>query len=133
MSATIFVLHFFPSCLKAVGLGLRGARQFPVIVRNVTVQGFQAHTCMRRGCFYAPSATILWLKDNSLAFLYFVSLVDPTSALIIFICAAREMQSAYKTAISLSHCEICLPIWIMFIIVAAKKAAEHSCQCVVWF
>lgn len=37
---------FFPSCFKAVGLGLRGARQLPVIVRNVAVQGFQAHTCM---------------------------------------------------------------------------------------
>lgn len=36
----------FPSCFKAVGLGLRGARQLPVIVRNLTVQGFQAHTCM---------------------------------------------------------------------------------------
>lgn len=37
---------FVPSCIKAVGLGLRGARQLPVIVRNLTVQGFQAHTCM---------------------------------------------------------------------------------------
>lgn len=69
-SATIFRLHFFPSCFKAVGLGLKGARQLPVIVRNLTVQGFQAHTCMWRACFHAPGGTILWLKDNSWAFLY---------------------------------------------------------------
>lgn len=69
---------FFPSCFKAVGLGLRGARQLPVIVRNLTVQGFQAHTCMWRPCFHAPGGTILWLKDNSWAFLY-----SPPSALTL--------------------------------------------------
>lgn len=67
---------------------------------------------------------------NSSAFLYFSS----TLALIVFIWAARERQSAYKIAVSLSHCEICLTIvWIMFITVATKRGAEHSCQCVVWF
>lgn len=122
--------------MKAVGLGLKGARQLPVIVINLTAQGFQAHTCMWRACFHGPGGTILWLKDNSWAFPYFPPPLFDTlpRALIVFIWAAKERQSAYKAAISLSHCEICLTIvWIMFIIVAAEKAAGRSCQCVVWF
>lgn len=68
-----------------------------------------------------------WKTIVQLFFTFFAPLVQYTSALIVFIWAAKERQSAYKTAISLRHREICLTIvWIMFIIVAAKKAAEHS-------
>lgn len=62
----------FFSCLKSFSLGLGGARQLPGIVRNLTVQGFQAHVCvlqphtrMWRACFYAVNGTTLWLEDNS--------------------------------------------------------------------
>lgn len=44
MSPTIFLRCFFSlPCLKTFSLGLGGARQFPGIVRNLTVQGFEAH------------------------------------------------------------------------------------------
>lgn len=64
--------------LNAFTVGLGGARQFPGIVRNLTVQGFQTHvfvywlyTCMWRACFYVLDGFFLHVQDNSTVFFLF--------------------------------------------------------------
>lgn len=52
---------------------------------------------------------------------------------MVFICPAREKQNAYKTAVPLSHCEICLTISWDHIRYCSSENRQQNAVVSVWF